>query len=80
MNQTHLGGIDVEINNNLVPKIFHATKLNLVFWHNHLPLVFSRLEDHMFMVVETRDLVFYKGPITWTIKENYLKCKQLCAI
>jgi hypothetical protein len=45
MNQTHLKGIDVKIENNLVPKIFHATKLNLVFWHNHLPLVFSRLED-----------------------------------
>jgi hypothetical protein len=45
MNQTHLGGIDVEIENNLVPMIFHATKLSLVFWHNHLPLVFSRLDD-----------------------------------
>jgi hypothetical protein len=45
MNQTHIGGIDAEIEKNLVPKIFHATKSSLVFWHNHLPLVFNRLED-----------------------------------
>ncbi len=25
-------------------------------------------------------MVFYKGPTTWTIKKNYLKCRQLCAI
>jgi hypothetical protein len=45
MNQTHRGGIDVEIEKNIKPKIFHAIKLSLVFCHNHLPLVFSRLED-----------------------------------
>jgi hypothetical protein len=45
MNQTHLGGIDLEIEKNFKPKIFHAIKLSLVFWHNHLPLVFSRFED-----------------------------------
>ncbi len=45
MNQTHLGGIDGDIKKKFVLKSFHATKFNLVFWHNHLPLVFSRLED-----------------------------------
>jgi hypothetical protein len=45
MNQTHTWGINAKIKKNLVPKIFHATKLILVFWHNHLPLVFSRFDD-----------------------------------
>jgi hypothetical protein len=46
MNEIHLGGIDAEIENNLVPKIFHATKLSLVFWHNHLPLVLVDLKTN----------------------------------